>query len=430
METINLPIAVKYIIALLELNGYEAYVVGGCVRDSIMGLIPHDWDICTSALPEQVIDVFKDCKVIETGIKHGTVTLVLEDGRISRFYEITTYRVDGEYKDWRHPDSVEFVSDLKQDLSRRDFTINAMAFNPKTGLIDYFGGVQDINRKVIRCVGKPKKRFKEDALRIMRALRFAMKYNFIIHGETRFAMDILRENLKNVSIERINSEISKMLSFQHLTNNNEKEYLNQRALYLLMLKYLHVINYKITEVGFEEKFRKIYEYNLDFYFNLAITFDSSDIEETLKWLKYPNKTIDKVKEICKIGHDLINNKDWQLDNSTYPARKLLNKIRYNDHETIIAFAQSLCDSMKNGEHEETYCLLYSLEEDMDACLANYKPYKLKHLRINGNDLIAIGYKGKQIGEILDGLLDLVMQDKVKNIKNDLISAIPQVIAIE
>lgn len=430
METINLPIAVKYIIALLELNGYEAYVVGGCVRDSIMGLIPHDWDICTSALPEQVIDVFKDCKVIETGIKHGTVTLVLEDGRISRFYEITTYRVDGEYKDGRHPDSVEFVSDLKQDLSRRDFTINAMAFNPKTGLIDYFGGVQDIHRKVIRCVGKPKKRFKEDALRIMRALRFAMKYNFIIHGETRFAMDILRENLKNVSIERINSEISKMLSLQYLTNNNEKEYLNQRALYLLMLKYLHVINYKITEVGFEEKFRKIYEYNLDFYFNLAITFDSSDIEETLKWLKYPNKTIDKVKEICEIGHDLINNKDWQLDKSTYPARKLLNKIHYNDYETIIAFAQSLCDSMKNGKHEEIYCLLSSLEDDMDDCLANYKPYKLEHLRINGNDLIAIGYKGKQIGKILDGLLDLVMQDKVKNIKNDLISAIPQVIAIE
>lgn len=430
METINLPIAVKYIIALLELNGYEAYVVGGCVRDSIIGLIPHDWDICTSALPEQVIDVFKDCKVIETGIKHGTVTLVLEDGRISRFYEITTYRVDGEYKDGRHPDSVEFVSNLKQDLSRRDFTINAMAFNPKTGLIDYFGGVQDIHRKVIRCVGKPKKRFKEDALRIMRALRFAMKYNFIIHGETRFAMDILRENLKNVSIERINSEISKMLSLQYLTNNNEKEYLNQRALYLLMLKYLHVINYKITEVGFEEKFRKIYEYNLDFYFNLAITFDSSDIEETLKWLKYPNKTIDKVKEICKIGHDLINNKDWQLDNSTYPARKLLNKIQYNDYETIIAFAQSLCDSMKNGKHEEIYCLLSSLEDDMDDCLANYKPYKLEHLRINGNDLIAIGYKGKQIGKILDGLLDLVMQDKVKNIKNNLISAIPQVIAIE
>lgn len=430
METINLPIAVKYIIALLELNGYEAYVVGGCVRDSIMGLIPHDWDICTSALPEQVIDVFKDCKVIETGIKHGTVTLILEDGRISRFYEITTYRVDGEYKDGRHPDSVEFVSNLKQDLSRRDFTINAMAFNPKTGLIDYFGGVQDIHRKVIRCVGKPKKRFKEDTLRIMRALRFAMKYNFIIHGETRFAMDILRENLKNVSIERINSEISKMLSLQYLTNNNEKEYLNQRALYLLMLKYLHVINYKITEVGFEEKFRKIYEYNLDFYFNLAITFDSSDIEETLKWLKYPNKTIDKVKEICEIGHDLINNKDWQLDKSTYPARKLLNKIHYNDYETIIAFAQSLCDSMKNGKHEEIYCLLSVLEDDMDDCLANYKPYKLEHLRINGNDLIAIGYKGKQIGKILDGLLDLVMQDKVKNIKNDLISAIPQVIAIE
>ena len=142
---IKLPMPVQFILNQLNDNGYEAYVVGGCVRDSIMGFAPHDWDICTSALPEQVIDVFKDYKVIPTGIQHGTVSVVLED----TVYEITTYRVDGEYKDNRHPDSVEFVSNLKEDLARRDFTINAMAYNDKDGLIDYFGGIDDIKHKFL-----------------------------------------------------------------------------------------------------------------------------------------------------------------------------------------------------------------------------------------------------------------------------------------
>ena len=205
---IKLPMPVQFILNQLNDNGYEAYVVGGCVRDSIMGFTPHDWDICTSALPEQVIDVFKDYKVIPTGIQHGTVSVVLED----TVYEITTYRVDGEYKDNRHPDSVEFVSNLKEDLARRDFTINAMAYNDKDGLIDYFGGIDDIKHKFIRCVGLPKKRFSEDALRIMRALRFAMVFGFNIEGRTSYAMDILADNLNQISIERINAEITKMLS--------------------------------------------------------------------------------------------------------------------------------------------------------------------------------------------------------------------------
>jgi tRNA nucleotidyltransferase (CCA-adding enzyme) len=166
--TIDIKKPIITIINILERNGFEAFIVGGCVRDSLLNKKPHDWDITTNALPEQVISCFKGYKVIETGLKHGTVTVML-DGEP---YEITTYRVDGKYSDNRHPDSVRFVSSLKADLSRRDFTVNAMAYSPSVGLIDYFGGQEDLKNKLIKCVGEPDKRFQEDALRIMRAVRF------------------------------------------------------------------------------------------------------------------------------------------------------------------------------------------------------------------------------------------------------------------
>jgi len=166
---VNIPEEVRYIIGRLEVNGFEAYAVGGCVRDAVLGVIPEDWDICTSALPEQTARCFDGYNIIETGLKHGTITLRVNH----KSYEITTYRIDGVYSDNRRPDNVEFTNDLKNDLSRRDFTINAMAYNPRTGIIDYFGGMSDIECRIIRCVGDANKRFKEDALRIMRALRFA-----------------------------------------------------------------------------------------------------------------------------------------------------------------------------------------------------------------------------------------------------------------
>ena len=428
---IKLPMSVQFILNQLNDNGYEAYVVGGCVRDSIMGFAPHDWDVCTSALPEQVIDVFKDYKVIPTGIQHGTVSVVLED----TVYEITTYRVDGEYKDNRHPDSVEFVSNLKEDLARRDFTINAMAYNDKDGLIDYFGGIDDIKHKFIRCVGLPKKRFSEDALRIMRALRFAMVFGFNIEGRTSFTMDILADNLNQISIERINAEITKMLSclcdkrlvnllFFKEVGFNEEEYNRYRALYLKMLKYLHIISHKIDEVNYDEKFRRIAKYSDGFLLNLAITFDSSQIERTLTWLRYSNNVIAGAKEIYTLGHYLVDEADeWLFDDLKYPARKLLAKIENSDYHDIINFAKSLCDDVSNYRQRGIFLYLDTLQCEVARCIENCDVYSLKYLAINGNDLIELGYKGKQIGEILNKLLDLVMRDRVKNTRAELLQIV-------
>lgn len=208
MKKINIPSGAASILDNLHAAKQEAYVVGGCVRDSLLGREPNDWDICTSASPEAVKKLFSDHDVIDTGIKHGTVT-VLEDGAA---YEVTTFRKDGNYSDGRHPDSVEFVSNVLEDLARRDFTINAMAYSVEDGLVDPYGGLRDLERKVISsCVGSPDERFTEDGLRLLRAIRFAANYGFIIADQT---ADSIHRNvalLKNVSVERITSELCKTL---------------------------------------------------------------------------------------------------------------------------------------------------------------------------------------------------------------------------
>lgn len=206
---LEIPKNAEIILHILEKAGYEAYVVGGCVRDSILGRSPDDWDITTSAKPEQVKALFH--RTVDTGLQHGTVTVLME----KEGYEVTTYRVDGEYEDGRHPKEVTFTASLKEDLKRRDFTINAMAYNPSSGLVDLFGGLEDIERKIIRCVGDPLERFTEDALRIMRAVRFSAQLGFTIEEETRKALKVLAPNLKHVSAERIQVELVKLLMSPH-----------------------------------------------------------------------------------------------------------------------------------------------------------------------------------------------------------------------
>ena len=206
---ISIPKNVKMIISILEKNGHEAFAVGGCIRDTILGRKPQDWDITTSALPCQVKELFH--KTIDTGIEHGTVTVMMS--RVG--YEVTTYRIDGEYNDSRHPDSVEFTSNLIEDLRRRDFTINAMAYNPTVGLVDAFDGLGDIERKIIRCVGKPEERFGEDALRILRAVRFSAQLGFEIEEWTMKAIRKLANTLENISAERIRVELEKLIISNH-----------------------------------------------------------------------------------------------------------------------------------------------------------------------------------------------------------------------
>ena len=203
----NLPPAVSSLIARLNEAGFSAYAVGGCVRDTLLSKVPHDWDLCTSARPEQMLEVFRGEHVVETGLKHGTLTVVLDHVP----YEITTFRTDGVYTDHRHPDSVTFVSDVAGDLARRDFTVNAMAYAPREGLVDLFGGREDLQKKIIRCVGVPAERFEEDALRILRALRFASVYDFTVDPETDKALRLLAPTLKKVAAERIRVELLKLL---------------------------------------------------------------------------------------------------------------------------------------------------------------------------------------------------------------------------
>ena len=204
---LTLPAAVSDLLARLTRAGFSAYVVGGCVRDSLLDLTPHDWDICTSALPEQMQEVFRDFRTVDTGLKHGTLMVIADHEP----YEVTTFRIDGDYTDHRHPDSVIFVDDLTRDLARRDFTVNAMAWSPEEGLQDPFGGQADLPAKLIRCVGDPLARFEEDALRVLRALRFAAVYDFAIEPDTASALRKKAPDLKMVAGERIREELLKLL---------------------------------------------------------------------------------------------------------------------------------------------------------------------------------------------------------------------------
>ena len=203
---IHLPDKVKKIIETIESGGYEAYAVGGCVRDSILGRVPEDWDITTSASPQEIKNLFR--RTVDTGIQHGTVTVIME----REGFEVTTYRIDGEYEDSRHPKEVTFTSNLTEDLKRRDFTINAMAYNDREGLVDAFGGIKDMKARLVRCVGNPRERFGEDALRMMRAVRFSAQLGYGMEEGTKAAVKEMAENLRNISAERIQTELVKLLT--------------------------------------------------------------------------------------------------------------------------------------------------------------------------------------------------------------------------
>ena len=239
---IYLPEKVKYIINKIYENNYEAYIVGGCVRDVLLGLEPNDYDITTSATPKVILDIFKDFKCIKTGIVHGTVSVII-DGDI---YEITTYRIEGEYKDHRRPDVVDFTNKLEEDLKRRDFTINAMAYNEKVGLVDLFKGREDLNKKLIKTVGNPYDRFNEDGLRMIRAIRFSSKLDFTIEKETLLAIYDNAKIIKNISLERITDEFSKII----LSKNPEN------LINLFKTKLLEYLN--MSKEDDERKLDKLY----------------------------------------------------------------------------------------------------------------------------------------------------------------------------
>ena len=373
---INLPENVSFILDEFRKNGYLAYVVGGCVRDALLGKNPTDWDICTSALPDETITIFKDFRIIETGIKHGTVTLLLD----SIPYEITTFRTDGDYLDSRHPQSVNFVRNIEEDLKRRDFTINAMAYNKIDGLIDLYGGQTDLKNKVLRCVGNPEQRFSEDALRIMRAIRFSAVLDFSVEEETKNAIFKLNKNLLNIAKERINVEFSKTL-----LSDNTTVYSEYFEIFELFLKISPDIDAKLLA-----KLPKDLEGRLS-YLLLSSGLDA----DTLESLRYPSKIIKNISEIIKNFNEKIENiKDLRL---------LISKSSYETAYKILTL--KMCN------------------KDMFDMLSKAKdmPCKIQDLALCGDDLKEIEISdGLLIGKILKQLLSLVISERCENSKNALL----------
>lgn len=435
--TIFVPADVQKIIDRLEAHGHSAYIVGGCVRDAIMGRTPHDYDICTSALPDEVLAIFSDRKVIETGLKHGTVTVQGDED----YYEVTTYRVDGEYTDGRHPDEVRFVDDVVEDLSRRDFTINAMAYNARTGLMDPFHGYDDIQNGLIRCVGNPINRFNEDALRIMRAVRFAATCGFTIHHDTHDAMLSLCHLLVHVSEERKTSEFCKMLV---------------RADVDLLMTYRDVFATFIPELQATFDFAQNNPHHIydvythiahsvakapnDVHIRLALMFH--DIAKPNTYVEddagvghfygHASEGAEMSKEIMKrmrmdndtiaIVSELIASHDMATSTSLKTIRRMISKLGEDQTRRLIAVMRA--DKLAQSENADTLKnleVLDIMESNIDVVKANDECFTLKSLAINGHDLIGLGIKdGKLIGRILNHLLDIVLSEPEKNVKDILI----------
>jgi tRNA nucleotidyltransferase (CCA-adding enzyme) len=430
---INVPKDVQNIIEKLEEKGFSAYIVGGCVRDAVMGKKPHDYDICTSALPEEVHEIFKERNIIDTGLQHGTVTVGGKDD----YYEITTYRIDGEYSDNRRPSEVKFVDNIKLDLARRDFTMNAMAYNQKTGLYDPFGGLSDIENKTIKCVGEPDERFKEDALRIMRAVRFASVCGFKIDYDTKVAMFNNKKLLNNVSEERKNVEFCKMLvnaDFDLLNN-----YKDIFATFIPELKetfYFNQNNYHHKYDVYEHMMHAVANAPKELTTRLALFFHDigkpasytedekgvghffghANVSENItrrvmSRMKFDNSTINNVCELVKY-HDL------EINGSLKSARKLLNKMSLAQAERLISV--QTCDKKAqtvNPHSKETLKNIELLRKNLEIVINEKQCFSLRDLAINGNDLKSIGFKeGKEIGLMLNQLLDVVLEDPSKNNK--------------
>ena len=405
---INLPPKVRYIINKIYENNYEAYIVGGCVRDAILGFEPNDYDITTSATPNTIQEIFKDFKCIETGIEHGTVSVVIED----EIFEITTYRIEGEYKDHRRPDKVDFTDRLEEDLKRRDFTINAMAYNEKKGLIDLFGGKEDLNNKIIKTVGNPYDRFNEDGLRMIRAIRFSSKLNFTIEKETLKAIYDKSFIINNISLERITDEFTKII----LSDKPENiKYLFETKL----LKYLNISN--------EDNIDKLTQ-----FYNEIIILNkiNKNLEKRLALLDY---IIEKNNINCKSfcneliyskkvikNHNIILTllKNIEIDHlNKVEIKKILSEVDRNLLEEYLDISGIIYD--KEKKVDEIIDILSEIEENNEC-------YIIKNLKVNGRDIMSLGYKNKEVGEVLNYLLEIVIEDYTLNKKDVLIKKIKEI----
>lgn len=429
---LRLPAKVNQIIDTLQRHEFEAYAVGGCVRDSILAREPEDWDITTSAKPEDVKMLFR--RTVDTGIEHGTVTVLLGD----EGFEVTTYRIDGKYEDGRHPAQVEFCGNLSEDLRRRDFTINAMAYNHETGLVDLFHGMQDLQARIICCVGNPRERFGEDALRILRAVRFAAQLGFHIDEDTRFAIRELAYTLHKVSAERIQVEIVKLLTSGY----------PEMWLMLYQMGITHVIMpefdrcmdtpqntpHHCYNVG-EHTLRTLNQVPADKVLRLTMLFhdvgkpESRITDETgrdhfyghakkseeiagkiLHRLRFDNDTIRKVTRLVRFH-------DYRPEPVDREVRKAIHYIG-EDLFLYYLIVQRADATAKSGyQKAEKFARIEAVQNIYENILRRGDCLNLKGLNISGSDLIDLGIKpGRQIGVLLEKALDKVLEDPIYNTK--------------
>lgn len=437
----QISLKAKIVINALTQAGFSAYVVGGCVRDYFLGNQNSDTDITTSAKPFEVEKILSDknIKVVETGLKHGTVTAVIDKTPL----EITTFRADGEYKDSRRPQSVEFVSDIEQDLKRRDFTVNAMAYNDERGLVDLFGGREDIENKIIRTVGDPDVRFKEDALRIMRALRFSSVLSFEIDEKTKKSIFDNMYLLENISAERIFAELSKLLCGKNALNVLD-EFRQVIGVIIPQLKptfdcaqntpwhtytvYEHIIHsvdfaphdpvIRLTmllhDIG-KPSVKRTDENGRD-HFKTHADAGEEIAAEVLSRLKVSNDIYNKVTTLIKYHQSVENVNDVKI-------KHWFNKI--GEEYTLSLFDVRIADLKAHnlGKKEVLFEIerLMSLKEEAKMIIKRREPYKISELAVNGYDLIPLGFSGREIGDKLSEILSLVMNGELNNSKTDILN---------
>lgn len=434
----SLPPHVKSILNIIESNGHEAYVVGGCVRDYFVGKMPKDYDITTSMLPDDVMTLFKNngYKVIPTGIKHGTVTVIPSGSMTGEGYEITTFRTDGEYLDGRHPESVSFTSSLEEDLSRRDLTINAMAYSDSKGLVDIFGGLDDIKNKVVRTVGNPCDRFSEDALRMMRAIRFAAQLGYSINKDTFAAIKKLASSINVISKERVHDELVKILLSK---NPDYVSFLYETGILKHILPELHVCFFTkqntpwhlydvgthtmaalknskcdltlrmailLHDIGKPHNKITDAETGIDHFYGHAET-SSKKALEVMKRLKFTTKETEDVVLLTKI-HDV------QIELTDRALRRFLNKFSLDERLFYLFIELKRADN--SGQNLE---LSQAELDKLDILVEMYEnnknqPLSIKDLKVSGYDAMTLGYNGPEIGKEFQKLLSICLDNPELN----------------
>lgn len=436
---IELPDKVNTIIHTLQSHGYEAYAVGGCVRDSILGRVPEDWDITTSAMPEETKALFPH--TFDTGIAHGTITVLLD----REGFEVTTYRMDGKYEDSRHPSEVTFVRNLKEDLLRRDFTINAMAYNETDGLVDIFGGLEDIEDGIVRCVGNARARFSEDALRILRGIRFAAQLGFEIEEETREGMRLLAPTLQKISAERIQTELMKLLLSPEPDMLREawrlgitKEFLPEfdtamkteqetpHHMYTVGEHILHTLKnirsdrvlrlvMLFHDLG-KPEVKTIDEQGTAHFKGHAET-SREIVKKVFKRLKFDNATLQSVEK-------LVYYHDYRMPVTKKNVRRAVNKIGQELFPMYLEVRRADVLAQSTYQREEKLADIDKVEALYQEIIAAGQCVTLKDLAVTGKDLIAAGMEpGREIGQTLNQLLDLVIENPDLNTKEELLKHI-------